>query len=72
MVKKRDKRCEENLSFVICKAFQICGHKNKPLTNFITLDPFIKAGRPARTYIQQLYVDTECSPEVLPEAMNDR
>ena len=31
-----------------------------------------KAGRPARTYIQQLCKDTECSPEDLPEAMNDR
>ena len=31
-----------------------------------------KAGRPARTYIQQLCVDTGCSPEDLPEAMNDR
>ena len=31
-----------------------------------------KAGRPARTYIQQLYVDTGCSPEDLLEAMNDR
>ena len=31
-----------------------------------------KAGRPARTYIQQLCEDTGCSPEVLPEAMNDR
>ena len=31
-----------------------------------------KAGRPARTYIQQLCEDTECSPEDLPEAMNDR
>ena len=31
-----------------------------------------KAGRPARTYIQQLFEDTECSPEDLPEAMNDR
>ena len=30
------------------------------------------AGRPARTYIQQLYEDTGCSPEDLPEAMNDR
>ena len=30
-----------------------------------------KAGRPARTYIQQLCEDTECSPEDLPEAMND-
>ena len=30
-----------------------------------------KAGRPARTYIQQLYEDTGCSPGDLPEAMND-
>ena len=28
-------------------------------------------GRPARTYIQQLCEDTGCSPEDLPEAMND-
>ena len=31
-----------------------------------------KAGWPARTYIQQLYEDTGCCPEDLPEAMNDR
>ena len=31
-----------------------------------------KAGRPARTYIQKLCEDTGCSPEDLPEAMNDR
>ena len=31
-----------------------------------------KAGRPARTYIQQLCEDTGCKPEDLPEAMNDR
>ena len=29
-----------------------------------------KAGRPARTYIQQLCEDTRCSPEDRPEAMN--
>ena len=32
----------------------------------------VKAGQPAQTYIQQLCEDTECSPEDLPEAMNDR
>ena len=32
----------------------------------------VKAGRPARTHIQQLCEDTWCSPEDLPEAMNDR
>ena len=31
-----------------------------------------KAGRPDRTYIQQQCEDTGCSPEDLPEAMNDR
>ena len=31
-----------------------------------------KAGRPARTYIQQLCEDMGCSTEDLPEAMNDR
>ena len=31
-----------------------------------------KAGRTARTYIQQLCEDTGCSPEYLPGAMNDR
>ena len=31
-----------------------------------------KAGCLARTYIQQLYADTGCSPEDLPEAMDNR
>ena len=31
-----------------------------------------KAGRPIRTYIQQLCEDTGCNPEDLPEAMNHR
>ena len=31
-----------------------------------------KAGRPARTYIQQRCEDTGCCPEDLPRAMNDR
>ena len=31
-----------------------------------------KARRPTRTYIQQLCADTGCSPEDLPEAMDDR
>ena len=31
-----------------------------------------KAGRPSRTYIQQLCEDTGCSPEDQPKAMNDR
>ena len=30
-----------------------------------------KAGRPARTYIQQICEDTGCSPEGQPEAVND-
>ena len=31
-----------------------------------------KAGRPARTYMQQLCADTGCNPEDLPEEMYDR
>ena len=31
-----------------------------------------KAGRPARTYIQQLWENSECNPEDPSEAMNDR
>ena len=31
-----------------------------------------KAGRPARTFIQQLCDDKGCNPEDLPEAMNDK
>ena len=31
-----------------------------------------KAGRPARTYIQQLCEDTGCNPEDLPEEMYDK
>ena len=31
-----------------------------------------KAGRPVRTYIQQLCEDTGCCPEDVPGAMNDR
>ena len=31
-----------------------------------------KAGRPVRTYIQQLCENTGCSPKDLPQAMNDR
>ena len=31
-----------------------------------------KAGRPARNYIQQLCADIGCSPEDLPEAIDDR
>ena len=31
-----------------------------------------RAGRPARTYIQQLCEEKGCSPEDLPEAMNNR
>ena len=31
-----------------------------------------KAGRPARSYIQQLRADTGCNPDDLPEAMDDK
>ena len=31
-----------------------------------------KAGKPAQTYLQQLYTDMGCSPDDLPEGMDDR
>ena len=49
--------------------------KDKLISDVILWTPAYgqaKAGRPARTYIQQLCEDTGCSPEDLPEAMNDR
>ena len=31
-----------------------------------------RSGRPVRAYVRQLCADSECSPEDLPEAMDDR
>ena len=45
---------------------------NKSWRQHSTRHQLAKAGRPARTYIQQLCEDTGCSPEDLPEAMNDK
>ena len=39
---------------------------------WIPTDGCSKVGQPAQTYIQQLCEDMGCSPEDLPEAMNDR
>ena len=50
-------------------------NKDEPISDVLLWTPTYiqaKAGRPARTYIQQLCEDTGCSPEVLPEAMNNR
>ena len=49
--------------------------KDEPVSDVLLWTPTYgqaKAGRPARTYIQQLCEDTKCNPEDLPEAMNDR
>ena len=49
--------------------------RDEPISDVLQWTPTygrVKAGRPARTYIQQLCEDTGCSPEDLPEAMNDR
>ena len=75
-----------SFTFQILVAFRIRLKKKKKKKK--NLDPFFyfisdvflwtptygraKARRPARTYIQQLCEDTGCSPEDLPEAMNDR
>ena len=54
-------------------------HENYPSRDELISDVLLwtltygraKAGRPAGTYIQQLSEDTGCSPEDLPEAMNN-
>ena len=49
--------------------------RDEPISDVLLWTPTYgraKAGRTARTYIQQLCEDTGCSPEDLPEAMNDR
>ena len=49
--------------------------RDEPISDVLLWTPShgrAKAGRPARTYIQQLCEDTGCSSEDLPEAMNDR
>ena len=49
--------------------------RNELISNVLLWSPAYgraKAGRPSRTYVQQLCEDTGCSPEDLPEAMNDR
>ena len=49
--------------------------KNKLISDVLLWIPShgrAKARRPAGTYIQQVSVDTGCSPEDLPEAMDDR
>ena len=48
--------------------------RDKLISNVLLWTPTYgrtKAGRPARTYIQQLCEDTGCSTEDQPEAMND-
>ena len=48
--------------------------RHEPISDVLLWTPAYgraKAGRPTRTYIQQLCEDMGCSPEDLPEAMND-
>ena len=46
--------------------------KDELISDVLQWTPTANAGWPARTYIQQLCKDTGCSPEDLPEAVNDR
>ena len=49
--------------------------RDEPISDVLPWSPIYgrtKAGRPARTNIQQLCEDTGCSPEDLPETTNDR
>ena len=46
--------------------------RDEPISDVLLWTPtYGRAGRPARTYIQQLCEDTGWSPEDLPEAMNE-
>ena len=49
-----------------------CWRSKDELISDVLLWTPAKAGRPARTYIQQLSEDTGCSPEDQPKAMNNR
>ena len=52
-----------------------CRSKDELISDVLLWTPAYgqaKAGRPARTYIQQLCEDTGYNPEDLPEVMNDR
>ena len=49
--------------------------RDEPVSDVLQWTPShgrANAGRPVRTYIQQLCVDAGCSPEDLPKAMDDR
>ena len=52
-----------------------CRSKDELISDVLQWTPTYgqaKAGRPARTYIQQLCEDTGCNPEDLPEVINNR
>ena len=52
-----------------------CRSKDELISDVLLWTPTYgqaKAGRPTRTYIQQLCDDTGCNPENLPESMNNR
>ena len=68
-----------NYTATCLPSWKLSGHcwrsKDEPISDVLLLTPtygWAKAGWPAWTYIQQLCEDTGCSPEDLPEAMNDR
>ena len=64
---------------IIIRRTRNAGHRWRSRDEFISdvllwtpLHGQAKAGRPARTYIQQLCADTGCSPEDLTKAMDNR
>ena len=59
----------------ITKTIQVRRARHELISDVLLWTPTYsraKAGRPARTYIEQLCEDMGCRPEDLPEAMNDR
>ena len=65
-----------NWGFIIHRSSSFCWRsRDELISDILQWTPSHvreKEGRSARTYIQQLWEDTRCSPGDLPEAMNDR
>ena len=72
----RNKRCcQNNLESFVFAYIHCWRSRNELISDVLLWTPThgrAKAGRPARTYIQQLCKDTGCCPEDLPEAMNEK
>ena len=70
---ERDIDTQLTMAWTAMIGYRSYGNQTWPIKwNAVSSRQRAKAGRTARTYIQQLCEDTVCSPEELPEAMNDK